>query len=101
MSGDLTIKILREIRDEVRLTNSRHASFEAKTDAHFESLEATTTARFESLESTTTARFESLERTLIAGFSVVKNSLDGIRAVAIDRHLDLDRRVAALERADK
>ena len=104
MSGDLTVQILREIRDEIRTTNSRLASFEAKTDARFQSIDArfdSMDRRFESLEATTATRFESLERTLVAGFSIVKDSLDGIRAVAIERHLDLDRRITALERVDK
>ena len=113
----ITIQILRDIRDEVRGTNKRLESLEATTSSRFESLEAKVEgidsrlegidSRLEGIDSRLEGidsrfdgidrRFDALDRTMMAGFKVVKESLDGIRVVAIERHLDLDARVRALE----
>ena len=80
----ITIQILREIRDEVRGTNKRLESLETTTSSRLEGIDARLEgidARFEGVD----RRFDALDRTMIAGFKVVKESLDGIRVVAIER----------------
>jgi hypothetical protein len=92
----ITIQILKDIRDEARTTNKRLESVEGRLesmDGRLGSVEG----HLVRLEGTTASRFESLERAVLAGFGVVKDQLDVIRVVAIERHLDLDARVRALE----
>lgn len=87
---DLTLAMLRQIRDGIASTNQR-----------LEGLERTTAERFESLERTTSERFKSLERTMMAGFGILKRDLDALRSQRIEGHLDLDRRLRVLERASR
>ena len=100
---DLTIEILKDIRDEIRGTNARIDD----TNSRVDSLREDTNARFDE----TNTRLARLERRQIDAdmrvatlLTSVANSIDDVRVMfREDRAVrgrvdDLDRRVGALER---
>ncbi|MBI2376321.1 MAG: hypothetical protein HYV07_20165 [Deltaproteobacteria bacterium] len=94
-STDLTVRILQEIRDEVKGTNQRLDSMEARFEVRFQAIDS----RFEVMDT----RFVAIETTLrdLAEQMVmlargVKVAIEG-RNQNDSRIEDLERRVVALE----
>ena len=94
--GDITVAILRSIRDEIRHlrtdTNERFEKLGARVDAVGSRVDAVG-SRVSSLES----RFDALEVTTARGFEAVTLRLENIRDLSGERWRDLERRVRRLE----
>ncbi|MBI2894265.1 MAG: hypothetical protein HYY06_12000 [Deltaproteobacteria bacterium] len=79
---DLTVEILREIRDALGGTNER-----------LERLEKTTNDRFQRLET----RLERLEVATVKGFKDLRSRLDNLLDFAGERYRDHEERIRTLE----
>jgi chromosome segregation ATPase len=113
--ADLTVFVLREIRDEVKKSNERLGRVEAEmtgmrgemTGMREEQRE--TNARLTSLEEHVDKRFEQLEAAAIDGFTGVRRELDkvnqrldGLRDIAGEANRENRQRIERVEaRVDK
>jgi hypothetical protein len=88
-SGDVTVEVLREIRDEVRATNTR-----------LDALRHDTNTRFERLERRQTESEVRLATELVAVTGAVREVRDLLREgrAASERLEDHERRIVSLER---
>ena len=91
--ADLTVRILRQIRDTVRDLGERIDLLRIETGARFEVVEE----RLGSLEHATT----SLERATASGFRQVTARIENLRDVAGERWRDHERRLRALETSSR
>ena len=102
--GDLTLKILQEMRDELRSSNGRLDAMAREQSQRFEAMAREQSQRFEAMAREHAERFEVIETALrdlaqqlvIIG-RAVKVAMDDRRASTEQWH-DLERRVTDLER---
>jgi len=76
---DLTIEILKGIRDEVRTTNTNLEALRADTGARIEALRADTNARFDQLERRQVETEVRLSTELVAVVGAVREVRDLLR----------------------
>lgn len=91
--ADLTVKILQEMRDELRGINARLDASSRENAARFEAMTRENAARFEVIETT----LRDLAQQLVVLGRGVKVAIDD-RRDAIERAEDHERRIALLER---